>query len=200
MFLAGSERLVAAITLALLSPVLIATGLIIMALSRRGPLVAHVRVGANGKVLPMLKFRTMWRRQDRGGNLFTIEQLSSTAAVHALKGGHDERVSSRFAAFCRRYSIDELPQLIHVWRGEMSLVGPRPITRRELEMHYAGCIDEVLSVRPGMTGLWQTRGRNRLTYARRRRLDLIYVRRRSPGLYLKILVRSLPCLIRGNGA
>jgi lipopolysaccharide/colanic/teichoic acid biosynthesis glycosyltransferase len=93
-----------------------------------------------------------------------------------------------------------LPQLYHVVRGEMSLVGPRPVTLVELERHYSECMDEVLSIRPGMTGLWQVKGRNQLTYARRRRLDLIYVRRRSAGLYLRILLRSIPRVLSGRGA
>jgi lipopolysaccharide/colanic/teichoic acid biosynthesis glycosyltransferase len=69
----------------------------------------------------------------------------------------------------------------------------------ELEKYYAGSVDEVLCVLPGMTGLWQTMGRNRLTYARRKRLDLLFVRRRSPGLYMQILFRSVFCVMRGDG-
>jgi exopolysaccharide production protein ExoY len=147
----------------------------------------------------MLKFRTMWSNEGARGNVFRVEKICTSAAVPVLKDGSDARVNGRFASFCRRHSIDELPQLYHVMLGKMSFVGPRPITRTELESYYEGCIDEVLSVLPGMTGLWQTMGRNRLSYARRRRLDLLFVRRRSPGLYLGILRRSISCLIDGNG-
>jgi lipopolysaccharide/colanic/teichoic acid biosynthesis glycosyltransferase len=199
LLLSQSERLVAAIALAILFPLLVLTAITITVLSKRGALVSHLRVGLYGKALPVLKFRTMWPSDGTGGNPFTIERLCKTASVPVSKSSNDERVSSRFAAFCRRHSIDELPQLFHVVRGEMSFVGPRPITRVELETHYEGCIDEVLSVPPGMTGLWQTMGRNLLTYDRRRRLDLLFVRRRSPGLYLHILLRSLPCIVKGNG-
>ncbi len=116
------------------------------------------------------------------------------------KASRDARVNSRFAAFCRRYSLDELPQLYHVARGEMSLVGPRPITLVELEDHYGACAEEVLSLRPGLTGLWQVMGRSRLTYARRKRLDLLLVRRASASLYFRILLRSIPCVLSGRDA
>jgi lipopolysaccharide/colanic/teichoic acid biosynthesis glycosyltransferase len=109
-------------------------------------------------------------------------------------------VASSFSAFCRRHSLDELPQLIHVALGEMSLVGPRPITSAELDEHYRGCIQEVLSVKPGITGLWQLMGRNRLTYAQRRRLDLFLVRRAGLGLYLRVLLHAVPVTLSADGA
>jgi exopolysaccharide production protein ExoY len=192
------ERIAAAIALAVLLPALGCIAIITAVLSKRGPLVTHTRVGLRREPLHMLKFRTMWENHTRVASPFRIENVSDV--VPARKGTADARVSSRFAAFCRRHSIDELPQLFHVVRGEMSLVGPRPITSGELEMHYAGCVDEVLSVRPGMTGLWQVKGRSQLTYARRRRLDLIYVRRRSAKLYFRILLRSVPRVLNGTGA
>ncbi len=110
------------------------------------------------------------------------------------------RVACRFARWCRRYSIDELPQLLHVLRGEMSLVGPRPITQGELARYYGNDAAEVLELRPGITGLWQSTGRNRLTYRQRRRLDLSLVRRYSLRLYLIILWRTIPRALSGKGA
>ena len=109
-------------------------------------------------------------------------------------------MKSRFAAFCRRYSLDELPQLYHVARGEMSLVGPRPITLLELNEYYGASAAEVISLRPGLTGLWQVKGRNRLSYARRKRLDLFFVRNGSAGLYFQILLRSVSGVLSGRGA
>ena len=192
------ERIVAALAVLVLAPALTVLAIAILMLSRRSPLVRHMRAGWLGAPLPMLKFRTMWDRSGRGGQWFAIEDVSDN--VPAAKSVSDVRVSSRFAAFCRRYSLDELPQLYHVARGEMSLVGPRPITRGELDQHYDGCADEVLSVRPGITGLWQALGRNRLTYGRRKRLDLWFVRHATPGLYFRILFRSVPAVIRTEGA
>jgi lipopolysaccharide/colanic/teichoic acid biosynthesis glycosyltransferase len=192
------ERVAAAIALSLLLPALGCIAIVIAVLSRRGPLVTHTRVGLQREPLHMLKFRTMWESSTHVGGFSMIENVSDM--VPERKEAGDTRISSRFAAFCRRHSIDELPQLYHVVRGEMSLVGPRPVTLVELERHYSECMDEVLSIRPGLTGLWQVKGRNQLTYVRRRRLDLIYVRRRSAGLYLRILLRSIPRVLSGRGA
>jgi exopolysaccharide production protein ExoY len=148
--------------------------------------------------LPMLKFRTMWDAGIPPAGRFAVETVSGP--VPTSKCSADPRVKSRFAAFCRRHSLDELPQLYHVVRGEMSLIGPRPITPGELRDYYGSSADEVLSVRPGLTGLWQVRGRSRLSYARRKRLDLLLVRRSSANLYLHILVRSVPSILTGRDA
>jgi exopolysaccharide production protein ExoY len=192
------ERVAAAIVLLILAPMVIAIAVAILILSRRNPLIRHRRVGWRGKPLPMLKFRTMWDAASRPGVRFAIEEV--TGPVPASKQSIDPRVRSRVAAFCRRHSLDELPQLFHVARGEMSLVGPRPITPQELQDHYASAAEEVLSVRPGLTGLWQIRGRSRLSYDRRKRLDLLLVRRASPGLYFHILWRSIPSVWSGRDA
>jgi lipopolysaccharide/colanic/teichoic acid biosynthesis glycosyltransferase len=146
----------------------------------------------------MLKFRTMWTGDEPPSEAFFIEDVSGR--VPASKNASDPRVTSRFAASCRRYSLDELPQLYHVMRGEMSLVGPRPITLAELEVYYGDCAGEVVSLRPGLTGLWQIAGRSRLTYEDRRQMDLRLVREASPALYLGILLRSIPKVLTGSGA
>jgi exopolysaccharide production protein ExoY len=192
------ERLAAAIALVLLSPLLLLLAIVIFVLSRRHPLIRHPRVGWRGQPLQVLKFRTMWDAGDRATRRFAIENVSGY--VPLSKNFADPRVSSRFAAFCRRHSLDELPQLYHVLRGEMSLVGPRPITREELDDHYGSSADEVLSVRPGLTGLWQVMGRSRLSYAERKRLDLLLVRRDSASLYFQILLRSIPSVWTGRDA
>jgi lipopolysaccharide/colanic/teichoic acid biosynthesis glycosyltransferase len=101
---------------------------------------------------------------------------------------------------CRRFSLDELPQLAHVVIGQMSLVGPRPITQAELLKYYGASAGEVTGILPGMTGLWQVMGRNRLNYRQRRRLDLFLVRHFSPGFYFQILLRTLPNVLLGSNA
>jgi lipopolysaccharide/colanic/teichoic acid biosynthesis glycosyltransferase len=190
--LAGAAALAAAI------PLIAALAVAIAFLSRRSPLVRHVRVGWRGATLPMLKLRTMWDRPAASSHVFRIEEVRDY--VPELKSGTDPRVTSKFAAWCRRYSLDELPQLYHVATGEMSIVGPRPITRPELEKYYGASAGEVLLLRPGLVGLWQVMGRNHLTYARRRRLDLLLVRRASPALYLRVLLRAISKVFRGHGA
>jgi len=140
----------------------------------------------------------MWEANQQWATLFAIEDVSNT--IPATKNGEDDRITSRFAAWCRKHSIDELPQLYHIVRGEMSFVGPRPITRGELEEHYGPSMETVLSLRPGLTGLWQMMGRSRLTYAKRKRLDLMLARCASPGLYFRILFSSVPKVLRGHDA
>lgn len=192
------EAVIAAIGLILLLPLLLLVGAALCVLSRRGPLVTHERVGRYGQTFRMLKFRTMWVAGGERSAIFAIEAVGGS--VPGRKSASDVRVTSWFAAFCRRFSLDELPQLWHVVRGEMSLVGPRPLTAVELEEHYGTDAPEVLQLRPGLTGLWQTMGRNRLTYSQRRRLDLLLVRRASTGLYLRILLLSIPRILSGAGA
>jgi lipopolysaccharide/colanic/teichoic acid biosynthesis glycosyltransferase len=192
------ERIAAVMALVILAPLVIAIAVTILVLSRRNPLIRHNRVGWRGRPLPMLKFRTMWDAGIPPAGRFAIESVSGP--VPTSKCAADPRVKSRFAAFCRRHSLDELPQLYHVARGEMSLVGPRPITLAEHQDYYGSAADEVLSVRPGLTGLWQIRGRSRLSYARRKRLDLLLVRRVSASLYFHILLRSIPSVLTGRDA
>jgi lipopolysaccharide/colanic/teichoic acid biosynthesis glycosyltransferase len=191
------ERGAAVLILLALTPFLLVIAAVIVVLSRSSPLIRHSRVGWRGRPLPMLKFRTMWAPSSSSD--FCICEDVSGPPIGA-KNIPDARVTSRFAVFCRRYSIDELPQLYHVARGEMSLVGPRPITRTELDAHYPNCTEEVLALRPGMTGLWQVMGRSDLTYSARRRLDRIFVRNASLSLYVSVLLRSVPCVLRGKGA
>lgn len=184
--------------LVVLSPVLIVIAVTLLVLSRRNPLIRHNRVGWRGRPLAMLKFRSMWDPAIVPARRFEIESVSGFVPVSKL--AIDDRVKSRFAAFCRRHSLDELPQLYHVMRGEMSLVGPRPITQEEIHDYYGESSEEILSMRPGLTGLWQVRGRSRLSYERRRRLDLLLVRRASASLYFAIILRSIPGVLTGRDA
>jgi len=192
------DKLCASILLAGSLPVVILTALLLAWLSKRSPFVAHLRVGQSGRPLWMLKLRTMWEVDDRRPGPWVVERVGSSAPESKI--AEDPRVHSRFARWCRRYSIDELPQLVHVLRGDMSMVGPRPITKGELVRHYGELAEEVVELRPGITGLWQTMGRNSLTYRQRLRLDLFLVRHYSLRLYLRILFRTIPRLLSGTGA
>lgn len=183
-----SERLAAAVLLAAAAPVLAVSALTLALLSRRSPLIAHRRVGWRGSTLWMLKLRTMWDEQQR--SRVWIERIEDSTGP-LQKTDDDPRVRHAFARFCRRHSIDELPQLLHVIRGEMALVGPRPLTAGELSRYYAEDAAEILQARPGIAGLWQVSGRNRLTYAQRKEFDLQLVRRRSGRMYLRILLRTV---------
>jgi exopolysaccharide production protein ExoY len=194
------ERAAGLLLLIFSSPLLIASALAITVLSGRCPLVAHLRVGRNNRPFWMLKLRSMWDgaapdARSRGG----IEYVVS-APREDDKEPNDPRVTSRFAAFCRRHSIDELPQLWHVVRGEMSLVGPRPLTNVEIVRYYGASAAELLSVKPGLTGLWQVSGRSNIRFPRRAEMDLDLVRGLTPALYFQILLRTFSALVRGQGA
>lgn len=197
--ISGAERILAFLLFVSLLPLLAAVAGIVYLLSGKAPLVAHHRVGRFGQPFWMLKFRTMWNAARGGGPRRFIERLGDTP-VPEWKAGVDPRVTSRFGRFLRKYSIDELPQLWHVITGEMSLVGPRPITRAEWDRYYGASAAEVLELKPGISGLWQIHGRNRLTYGQRRRLDIFLARHYCLWLYLRILGRTIPQVVTGRNA
>jgi len=197
--ISGAERILAFLLFVSLLPLLAAVAGIVYLLSGKAPLVAHNRVGRFGQPFWMLKFRTMWSAARGGGPRRFVERLGDTP-VPEWKGGADPRVTSRFGRFLRKYSIDELPQLWHVLTGEMSLVGPRPITRAEWDRYYGASAAEVLELKPGISGLWQIHGRNRLTYGQRRRLDIFLARHYCAWLYLRILARTVPQVLTGRNA
>ena len=186
--------------LALSAPVIACAAVSLSALSRRSPFVAHLRVGLNGAPLWVWKLRTMWEyRPPLNSERGWVEWIIAEAGQSA-KERDDVRVTSRFARFCRRHSIDELPQFWHLLRGEMSLIGPRPLTRTELATHYDSYAEEILSVKPGITGLWQTQGRSQLDWKNRVALDLEIVRTHSAKAYAIILIRTIAGLFSGEGA
>jgi exopolysaccharide production protein ExoY len=194
------ERAAGFALLVLSAPIIAVAALVVAALSRRPAFVAHLRVGQNDKPLWMMKLRTMWDANDGaarepGWTEYIVAEPSSET-----KSPLDARVTSRFAAFCRRHSIDELPQLWHVFRGEMSLVGPRPLTRSELIRHYGGNAAELLSVKPGLTGAWQVNGRSRVKFPERAAMDLEMVRTLTPRRYVGLLLRTCSALVSGDGA
>jgi lipopolysaccharide/colanic/teichoic acid biosynthesis glycosyltransferase len=204
LFLRFTDRALGTVLLVLAMPLLaLLTTVVWLASGRRSPLVAHRRVGLHGSTFWMLKFRTMWPPSGKGGAAGKrwIERVESPGEIPLVKPRKDPRVNNRFAAWCRIHSLDELPQLWHVATGAMSLVGPRPLTEWEVRTYYGEPRSaSLLSVRPGITGLWQVKGRNELTYAQRRRLDLLLVRKYGFALYVRILCWTLPRLLSGRGA
>lgn len=206
----AAEWVLTAILLMILLPVLTIVLVAVAVASRKTPMIAHRRLGRHGEEFWMLKVRTMWDRSQpstpRAANRtrgnwteFFVERLRDTH-VPTFKGANDPRVTSQFAGVCRRFSLDELPQLIHVLSGRMRLVGPRPITLTEWNRYYGDSCVEVLSVSPGITGLWQVKGRNRLTYRQRRRLDLFYARHQTPRFDLMLLSRTPLQVLRARDA
>lgn len=195
----AAERGVALFLLAAATPIIAASALAVAALSRRSPFVAHLRVGKHGKPFWMWKLRTMWPSINKELTSRWVEYIIADTSDEG-KERSDPRVTSRFAAFCRRHSIDELPQLWHVVRGEMSLVGPRPLTRSEVDRFYGNEVSSLLAVKPGLTGLWQVCGRSAIQFPQRAAMDLKLVKTLTPKLYVEVLLRTLPAVIRGSGA
>jgi lipopolysaccharide/colanic/teichoic acid biosynthesis glycosyltransferase len=155
------------------------------------------RVGRGGRGFTVCKFRTMHIDASEATHLAYVRQFIGTG-VRSAGDGHiyklvDDRIT-RTGRFLRRRSLDELPQLWNVVRGEMSLVGPRPVVRCEVDL-YPDWYHVRFSVKPGLTGLWQINGRDRLTYEEMVKLDIEFVSRRSLGLYLSICARTVPALL-----
>jgi len=169
-------------------------------LSDPGPvLYGHVRIGKGGRSFRCLKFRSMVLDGDKVLSAHLAanpEAALEWEAVRKLKS--DPRVTP-LGRVLRKTSLDELPQLINVLKGEMSLVGPRPIVADEAR-HYGAAIRDYMAVRPGLTGLWQIGGRSDTSYAERVRLDQTYVQRRNLGLDLWILMRTVVVVLKGRGS
>ena len=161
-----------------------------------GPILySQVRVGKNGRTFRVYKFRSMVSNADALRP--EVEELNeSTGPLFKIR--NDPRLT-RIGRFIRRYSLDELPQIYNVLRGDMSLVGPRPNLPSEVAA-YQEWMKKRLSVSPGLTGLWQVSGRSDLTFDEMVLLDIFYVENWSLGMDLSILIRSLPAVLGGKGA
>ncbi len=183
----------------LLSPLLVVIALLV---ARDGgtPFFVHRRAGLRGRTFGCIKFRTMVTDADRRLAAVLASDPEAAAEWRAhFKLARDHRVTP-FGRFLRKTSLDELPQLWNVLCGDMSIVGPRPVTNEELE-RYGGVAGVVLSVRPGMTGLWQVVGRGRATtYAERVEMDLRYVQTMTLRRDVTILLLTSLVVLRGTGS
>ncbi|HYR51389.1 MAG TPA: sugar transferase [Candidatus Dormibacteraeota bacterium] len=180
----------------LLAAPLVALAAIAIKADSRGPVFHRaVRVGRGGRKFTFLKLRSMQvGAEELRGLLLHLNQAEGPA----FKLHNDPRVT-RVGRLLRKLSLDELPQLLHVLQGHMSLVGPRPPFPEEVE-RYEPWMLRRLSVRPGLTCLWQVRGRSDLGFTEWMRLDLEYVDRLSLGLDLEILARTIPAVLSAKGA
>ena len=198
--------------LLLLSPVFVIIAAAIKLTSRGPVLFRQERIGKHGVPFTFLKFRSMYVNNDASEHKEYVRQLIAGQAVkHPTNGGgngiddgvfkltNDPRITP-VGSFLRRTSLDELPQLVHVLRGEMSLVGPRPPVSYEVEAYATWHRRRLLEVKPGITGLWQVCGRSRVGFDDMVRLDLRYARNCSPSLDLKILLKTPGAVIGGDGA
>lgn len=186
--------------LILLSPVLVVVAVLVK-LDSPGPAIYRQRrVGRYLEPFSVAKFRTMHEGADADAHRAHVESMivGEQSDRPMTKLQEDARVT-RVGSFLRRTSIDELPQLWNVLRGDMSLVGPRPSIQYEVDRYPKEAFRR-FAVRPGVTGLWQVRGRSLLTFRQMIELDTEYVEIRSLTLYLSILLRTLPTVVHGKGA
>lgn len=187
----------ASFALLLLSPVFLVIAIWINR-SMGGPVFyAHPRIGRGGRVFNCYKFRSMVQNSAQVLESYLAENPHAQREWSATRKLRNDPRVTPLGQFLRRSSIDELPQLFNVLRGEMSLVGPRPVVASELEL-YKPYTAEYIAMRPGITGLWQVSGRSNTSYTRRVELDRYYARRWSVGLDIDILLRTLPALARTN--
>lgn len=195
------KRALDLVILACLAPLalpLIAIASVLVRLDGGPALYGHVRIGRDGRHFTCWKIRSM--HLDAGARLVALLATDPVAALdwdHNHKLVHDPRITP-LGRILRRLSIDELPQLWNVLRGEMSLVGPRPVTEGEL-VRYGTRRRFYLACRPGMTGLWQVSGRNRLSYDDRVMLDQRYAEGMGLATDLSLLVRTVPAVFGMTG-
>lgn len=183
----------------LLAPLLIICFVAILATSPGPALFRHRRVGFKGKYFDCLKFRTMVTdASERLRELLDSDPVAAAEWAANRKLRCNSRVTA-IGAILRKSSLDELPQLFNVLRGEMSIVGPRPVTDEEL-VRYSDSINAYLACRPGITGLWQVSGRSTTTYNKRVACDAFYASNWSIALDTKILIVTIPSLLLSDGA
>ena len=193
------DMIVALIALFFFLPLMLIIAALIY-LTDRGPIFfAHRRIGKSGRHFHCLKFRSM----AVDAEVLLSDLLATDPAARAewardQKLKHDPRVT-QVGAFLRKSSLDELPQILNVLRGDMALVGPRPIVEAEA-LRYGRYFAHYCSVRPGITGLWQISGRNNVSYRRRIAFDVAYSRSRSALFDIKILALTVPSVVIARGS
>ncbi|MDP1804591.1 MAG: sugar transferase, partial [Acidimicrobiales bacterium] len=191
----GMDRTLAALVLLVTLPVLAVLALAVRLTSTGPALFKQVRVGQRGRHFTMYKLRTM--TADAEAQRGALAHLNEGDGL-LFKIRDDPRVT-RLGRHLRRWSLDELPQLWNIVRGDMSIVGPRPPLPSEVD-NYCDRLRRRLLVKPGLTGLWQVSGRSQLPWEEAVRLDLYYVENWSPSLDATILLRTLLAILRGSGA
>ena len=187
----------ALIFLVVSSPIFISIALLVK-LSSRGPIFfLQKRVGKNKKTFNCIKFRTMHpEAEDILENLILNDEALRKEFQETHKLKNDPRITN-IGKFLRKTSLDEIPQFLNVIKMEMSIVGPRPIVKKEI-LKYGKSYKKVISIKPGITGLWQVSGRNNLSYKRRVTLDCLYVDNMSPIIDLRIIIRTFGVIFFPN--
>lgn len=184
------------IGLIVLSPVFIILSILVKTTSEGPVFFAHKRVGKGGKTIKIYKFRSMVTNAEELIRQFTPEQKAEYEKNFKLE--NDPRIT-KVGNFMRKTSLDELPQLINILKGDISIVGPRPVMDVETKI-YGNYRNMLLSVKPGLTGFWAANGRSHTTYTRRRAMEIYYVKNRSVLLDLKIIFKTFISVFKREGA
>lgn len=192
----GIDIILATVALILFSPFFIAIAIAIRLDSKGDIAFGHRRLGKDRKIIKVYKFRTMVHNADEVFNNFTKEQKEEYYKTFKLE--NDPRIT-KVGAFLRKTSLDELPQLLNIIKGDMSIVGPRPIVQKEVEK-YGMYADKFFSVIPGLTGYWQANGRSDTSYDERVQMDMYYIDNRSLVMDIKIVFQTIISVIKKEGA
>lgn len=186
--------------LIIFSPVLLTIALLILGTSKGKIVFSHERVGRGGKPFRCYKFRTMYSDADkRLKEILSQDPVLKNEWERNYKLKNDPRITS-IGAFLRKTSLDEMPQFWNVLKGDLSVVGPRPVIKEEVEKHFKVKAAKILSIRPGLTGLWQVSGRSNISYEARISLDEHYVDNLSLWLDIKLIAKTIPAMIFSRGA
>lgn len=190
------DIVLSSIALVLLSPIFIIISIAIK-LESKGPVFfGHTRIGKNGKTIKIYKFRSMVQNAEDLIKEFTPEQMKEYKENYKLT--NDPRIT-KVGKFIRKTSLDELPQLINIIKGDLSIIGPRPVVADELKK-YEHNIDKFLSVTPGLTGYWATNGRSNTTYEQRMEMELYYIDNISFKMDVKVFFKTIESVIKKEGA
>jgi len=182
-----------------LSPLFIMIALLVKFSDGGSIFYGHRRIGRGGRIFPCLKFRTMVPDGDKVLAAYLATNPDANAEWIATRKLKNDPLVSRVGAVLRKLCLDELPQIINILQGDMSLVGPRPVVRDELEIYGSAAV-YYLKSRPGLTGLWQVSGRTNVPYSERVRLDMLYIENRSILMDVQILWRTVGCVLARKGA
>jgi exopolysaccharide production protein ExoY len=197
----GFDIVVALNALVIAAPLMLVVFVLIRLTSPGPGFFVHRRIGHNGRDFGCIKFRTMHTDSDaKLAQLLSDDPAAARQFAAEAKLENDPRIVRGIGPLLRKTSLDELPQFLNVLKGDMSIIGPRPVTRQELDQHYGSQAADVLTARPGISGLWQVSGRSGVSYAERVRLDLEYVRGWDFRGDISILWRTIAVVLLGRGA
>lgn len=190
------DVILATIALVVLSPIFLIIAIAIKIESKGPVFFKHTRIGKNGKIIKLYKFRSMVINAEELIKSFTPEQMKEYKENYKLT--NDPRIT-KIGKFLRKTSLDELPQLLNIIKGDLSIIGPRPVVTDELKKYWANT-EKFLSVTPGLTGYWAANGRSCTTYEQRMQMELYYIDNLSLKMDIKVFFKTIEAVIKREGA